>query len=265
MVRFLAGLLLTFLTIRAAYALPFDHSHQSYTTLLKQHVIEYDDGLKSVVNYSELAAKPLPLKQYLDTISAVSAEQYQQWTPAEQLAFLINAYNAFTLQLIVENYEKFTSTDARSIRDLGGFFSSPWDKAFYTLLGERRTLNWLEHKKIRIDFDEPRIHAALVCAALSCPKLRTEAFKADVLADQLEQQMISFLSDGEKNNIRGTTLNLSKIFDWYQQDFGDIQRYMARYANVLTHDSTQRDMLNKRQLSVRYTEYNWALNSVNNR
>ncbi len=262
MLQFLAGFLLT---IGAAQALPFDHSHQSYTNILQQHVVEYDNGLKSVVDYAALAARPLPLQQYLATLSEVTAEQYQQWTPAEQLAFLINAYNAFTLKLIVENHEKFASGDARSIRDLGGFFSSPWDKAFYTLLDERRTLDWLEHKKIRVDFNEPRIHAALVCAALSCPKLRAEAFQADLLSAQLEQQMISFLSDREKNNISGTTLNLSKIFDWYQEDFGNIQLYMARYADALTDDQNQRQMLNQQQLTVRYTKYNWALNSVNNR
>lgn len=265
MLRLLAGLLLTLMTIKAALALPFDHSHQAYTTILKQHVIEYDNGLKSAVDYAALAAKPLPLRQYLATLSAVSAEQYQQWPPAEQLAFRINSYNAFTLQLIVENYEKFASSDARSIRDLGGFFSSPWDQAFYNLLGERRTFDWLEHKKIRIDFSEPRIHTALVCAALSCPKLRAEAYQADLLYAQLEQQMIGFLSDREKNNIRGTTLNLSKIFDWYQQDFGDIQLHMASYADALTNDDNQRKMLNQKQLTVRYTKYNWALNSVNNR
>lgn len=262
MLQLLAGLLLM---VGAAQALPFDHSHQSFTNILQQHVVEYDNGLKSVFDYPALAAQPLPLQQYLTTLSAVSAGQYLQWSPAEQLAFLINAYNAFTLKLIVDNHDKFASGEARSIRDLGGFFSSPWDNAFYTLLGERRTLDWLEHQKIRVDFNEPRIHAALVCAALSCPKLRAEAFQAAVLTAQLEQQMISFLSDREKNNIRGTTLNLSKIFDWYQQDFGNIQRYLARFADVLTDDDKQREMLNQQQLSVRYTQYDWALNSVNNR
>lgn len=146
-----------------AAAQSFDLSHTAFTDVLNDHVEVYDDGLKSAVSYQQLAQNRKTLDKYLASLSAVEPGQYESWTHEQQLAFLINAYNGFTLQLIIDNIDKFESGEADSIRDLGGVFSSPWEKSFFTLLGEKRTLDWVEHEKIRGDFDEPRIHAALVC------------------------------------------------------------------------------------------------------
>ncbi len=246
-----------------AFAANFDHAHQALDKLLKQYVVVYDNGLKSAVNYTELAREPHQLTDYLATLSSVSLSSYQQWNANQQLAFLINAYNAFTLQLIIENNAAFTSGDATSIRDLGGFFSTPWQQTFFVLLEQERTLDWIEHEKIRIDFAEPRIHAALVCAAISCPKLRAEAFTAAKLDAQLEDQMVTFLSDTDKNGLDQQGLYLSKIFDWYRQDFGDLKRYMQSYSQAFENKAGNKQDLNA-ETPIRFTDYNWQLNSVEN-
>ena len=248
----------------AAFAQSFDHSHNAFNKVLEKHVVVYDNNLKSAVDYKHLAQNRQRLDSYLTSLSQVQQNEYQNWNENEQLAFLINAYNAFTLQLIIDNIAKFESGNAESIRDLGGFFTSPWEQDFFTLLGQKRTLDWVEHEKIRVDFDEPRIHAALVCAAVSCPKLRTEAFTAEKLDSQLEDQMLTFLTDRDKNGVDGKGLYLSKIFDWYSGDFGNIREYMRQYADTLTNNTEQKQQLNSK-ISVRYVDYNWRLNSVNNR
>jgi len=257
-------LILGLLFQTAVFAQSFDHSHKAFTGILKRHVVVYDSGLKSAVNYHMLAQQPDRLNSYLSSLSQVTQTQYETWTENEQLAFLINAYNGFTLQLIVNNYDQFESGDTDSIRDLGGLFSSPWEHDFFSLLGEKRTLDWLEHEKIRVDFDEPRIHAALVCAAVSCPKLRAEAFSKRLLEQQLEDQMATFLRDDDKNGIDDKGVYLSKIFDWYGSDFGNLRAYLRKYKNDLVESDAEQQLL-MTQFKIRYLDYNWQLNSVENR
>lgn len=248
-----------------ASAQSFDPSHTAFTDVLNEHVEVYDAGLKSAVNYRELSENRLPLDNYLASLSAVELSEYESWTHEQQLAFLINAYNAFTLQLIIDNIDKFESGKADSIRNLGGLFSSPWEKSFFTLLGEKRTLDWVEHEKIRVDFDEPRIHAALVCAAVSCPKLRAEAFTGKNLEAQLENQMVTFLSDRDKNGIDDKGIYLSKIFDWYREDFDGLRNYLRTYSGALSDGSGNGDNMNFQSLDIRFVDYNWKLNNLENR
>jgi len=249
----------------AASAQSFDPSHTAFTDVLNDHVEVYDDGLKSAVNYRDLAKNRQPLDNYLASLSAVEPVQYESWTQEQQLAFLINAYNGFTLQLIIDNIDKFESGEADSIRNLGGLFSSPWEKSFFTLLSEKRTLDWVEHEKIRVDFDEPRIHAALVCAAVSCPKLRAEAFTGKNLEAQLENQMVTFLSDRDKNGIDDKGIYLSKIFDWYREDFDGLRNYLRTYSGALSDGSGNGDNMNFQSLNIRFVDYNWKLNNLENR
>lgn len=249
----------------AAAAQSFDQSHAAFSNVLSDYVAVYDDGLKSAVNYPELAQNRKPLDSYLASLSAVEPGQYESWTQDQRLAFLINAYNGFTLQLIIDNIDKFESGDADSIRDLGGLFSSPWEKSFFTLLGKKRTLDWVEHEKIRVDFDEPRIHAALVCAAVSCPKLRAEAFTGESLETQLEDQMVTFLNDRDKNGIDDKGIYLSKIFDWYREDFDELQDYLTAYSRALSGDFGSGDNMSFQSLDIRFVDYNWKLNNLENR
>ena len=242
---------------------PFDHSHAAYTDLLQKHVVVYDEGRRSVVDYAALQADEPALNAYLQDLADVSVDQYRSWSEDQQLAFLINAYNAFTLELIVDHYESFANGERESIRDLGGLFYSAWEREVVELLGKMRTLDWVEHKTIRVYFDEPRIHAALVCAAMSCPKLRAEAYTASALDTQLDDQMRTFLSDRSLNGIDAQGLYLSRIFDWYEEDFGDLRVYMRQYADVLADDKAEREAL-MGDIRIRYTDYNWNLNSPSN-
>ncbi|KFZ31833.1 hypothetical protein IDSA_03880 [Pseudidiomarina salinarum] len=245
-----------FLLMNTTFAADFDHSHQKLTDILSTHLEFYDD--KSWVDYQHINAHDSSLSAYLKSLSSVSDQTYKGWEKDQQLAFLINAYNAFTLELILNNYQQFAQGKAESIRDLGSWFGTPWEQDFFTLLGEKRNLDWIEHQQIRGDFNEPRIHAALVCAAISCPNLRAEAYQAAQLDQQLESQMQSFLADPDKNYLapESETLYLSSIFKWYREDFQQghqgftkLTDFGSRYYGTDTSD-----------YDIRFLDYNWRLN-----
>ena len=211
--------LLAALPVRAA----FDHSHAQWNALLVKHVRLIAGGNASQLDYAGIKAERATLDAYLAHLSAVPAAEYGRWSREQKLAFLINAYNAFTVALILGAYPGL-----KSIKDLGGFLQSPWKKKFFRLLGAERSLDDIEHEVIRAPgmFDEPRIHAAVVCASIGCPMLRNEAFLAERLENQLEDGMRRFMSDRSRNRFapaRGR-LEVSKIFDWYGEDFGKSHR-----------------------------------------
>jgi hypothetical protein len=223
------------------------------------------------VDYGLLSKQPDKLNEYLTTLSLVKQNEYQLWTADEQLSFLINAYNGFTLQLIHQNYAKFQSGKVESIKDLGRFFSSPWKKSFFTLLDEKHSLDDIEHNMIRIWFERPRIHAALVCAAVSCPPLRSQAFVADSLYAQLDDQMRQFLSDDQRNtiNLIDNRVQLSSIFKWYgedfekgQQGFNSLKDLIKVYQTDIAKDPQQLTWLKKQGFSIRYLDYDWRLNDI---
>lgn len=245
----------------------FDHNHAAWNALLKRHVILITQGNASQVDYAGFKADRAALKQYLDALSTVSEADYRRWSKPQQLAFLINAYNAFTVELILTRYP-----DLKSIKELGSIFQSPWKKAFFTLLGQERSLDEVEHGMIRAPgvFNEPRIHAAVNCASVGCPMLRQEAFTADRLEPQLEDGMRRFLADRSRNRFdaAGNTLSVSKIFDWYKGDFekGDqgftsLDATFARYADVLGDTPQAQQAIRSGGLKIRYLDYDWALNA----
>ena len=215
-----------------------------------------------------LQNRPGGAEKYLDALSAVSEADYRRWSKPQQLAFLINAYNAYTVELILTRYP-----DLKSIKDLGSVLQSPWKKTFFTLLGQERSLDDVEHGLIRAPgaFDEPRIHAAVNCASIGCPMLRAEAFTADQLDAQLEDGMRRFLADRTRNRFdaAGNTLSVSKIFDWYQGDFEQghqgftsLDATFARYADALGDTPQARDAIRKGGSKIRYLDYDWALNAT---
>jgi len=208
------------------------------------------------------------LKAYLDTLSAVSAARYGGWSRPQQLAFLINAYNAFTVELILTRYP-----DLKSIKDLGSFVQSPWKKKFFPLLGQERSLDEVEHEMIRAPgvFDDPRIHVAVVCASIGCPMLRNEAFVAERLDAQLDDALRRFLSDRSRNRFDASsgTLSVSKIFDWYRKDFerghkgyDSLQTLFARHAEVLTATAQAQAEVRAGRYKLAYLDYDWALNDA---
>lgn len=246
----------------------FDHGHASWTALLRQHVRLVRSGQATQVAYAGFKADRAALKAYLDSLSAVTRAAFAGWQKAERQAFLINAYNAFTVELILTRYP-----DLKSIKDLGSLLSSPWKPKWITLLGNQVSLDDIEHAMLRKrgDYDDPRVHFAVNCASIGCPALREEAFVAARLDAQMDEQTVRFMSDRTRNrwNAQRGRLELSKIFDWYGEDFrlghrgiGSLTAFAARYADQLTDAPADRERVRAGGVDIAFTDYDWALNDV---
>lgn len=261
-VKFLLSLLTAALLL-PGFAAAFDHSHAQWDALTKKHVTWLPGGHASQVDYAGFKADRQKLKAYLDALSAVTQSEYDRWSKPEQLAFLLNTYNAYTVELILTEYPKL-----KSIKDLGSLISSPWKKRFFSLLGQPRGLDDVEHGMIRAAgvFDEPRIHMAANCASIGCPALRNEAYVAARLDAQLEDATVRFLSDKSRNryNPQRDRLEVSKIFDWYGKDFtaraGSVEKWLGRYADLLADDALTRPRIREAKVKLEFLDYDWALN-----
>ena len=251
------------------FAQSFDHSYAKWDAQLKKQVKWLPDNKQSRVNYKGFAAERAELKTTLDALSAVTNEQFAGFTKEQQMAFLINAYNAFTIELILTKYP-----NVKSIKDLGSTFSSPWKKKFYTLLGEERTLDWLEHERLRPNiagggYRDPRIHVAIVCASIGCPALPPEAFTAAKLDSQLDDGMKRFVSDKTRNRYEDGKLRVSNIFKWFKEDFekgykgfGKVEDVFAKYADTLSADANIQGQIRAKTVSISHLDYDWSLNDA---
>lgn len=261
----LSALLLTALGALATPALAFDH--QQWDRLLEAHVSWHRDGVASAVDYDGMASDRAALDDYLSRLSGVDQATFKGFSDDEKLAFLINAYNAFTVELILKQESR-----PDSIRDIGSIFSGPWSQRFFTLLGEERTLDELEHQMIRANpaLMDPRIHFAVNCASVGCPALRPEAYTGDQLDAQLADSTRRFLSDRRRNRYdpEDKVLRVSSIFDWYEEDFedaaGSLARYLHQYADALALPAAARDTLKAGELRIRFLDYDWSLNIESN-
>ena len=273
------GSLLLSLFSMVLHAADFDHSYNNFDQLLSEVVQMSDDKKQTRVNYQQLSVKKDTLQTSLSAFSDVSKSQYDEWDKQQQLSFLINAYNGFTLKLIIDNWNEFKQGNAKSIRDLGSLFTTPWEKKFFTLFSEKHNLDDIEHEMVRKWFKEPRIHAALVCAAVSCPPLRDEAFVSSKLTAQLDSQMQLFLADNSRNEIKTNgqkgEASLSSIFKWYRGDFekGDegfnsLFDLLSVYSDALVEgdDSAQaqRNIIKSADYPITFKDYDWRLNDVAN-
>lgn len=242
--------------------------HAPFDRLLQQHVRWNAEGTASTVDYLALANDQAALTTYLDALATVPSRTYETWPLASRQAFLINAYNAQTLALVLTG-----GPDLQSIKDLGGWFSSPWKQRFFTLLGSERSLDELEHALLRgaPEFAEPRIHFAVNCASIGCPALRPEAYSGASLDAQLEDQTRRFLRDRSRNRVdlAAGELVVSKIFAWYAEDFAlgfrgsrSVAEFLALYAEELAPDvaTALRAALADDTLEIEYSTYDWALN-----
>ena len=184
----LKALLLGSALLATSFASKAQNMHEGWNTLLNNHVVAINHGHSTEVDYAAIKAKHSELKTYLDSLSAVTQNEFDTWEKPKQLAFLINAYNAFTVELILTKYPNL-----KSIKDLGSFFSSPWSKEFVPLLGKTRSLDDIEHGLIRGSgkYNDPRIHFAVNCASIGCPALREEAYTADTLDAQLKASLLT--------------------------------------------------------------------------
>jgi len=185
----------------------------------------------------------------LNELSSVSLKDYSSFAKEEKICFLINAYNAFTIKLILDNYP------LSSIRKIGFLPGAAWKTDFFTLLGEKRNLDWIEHSKLRIDFEEPRIHFAIVCASIGCPPLISTAYIPKTLNAQLQSSMENFLADKTKNRYDSVsnTIFISKIFDWFMGDF-------TKNSSLISFIKTGMKVDIPENASIKYTDYNWNLN-----
>ena len=226
-----------------------DGDHGNWSTILRRSV---RDGQ---VAYAALKKEDGPLQAYLGELSAACSADYVDWSREQRLAFWINAYNAFTIRLILDHYP------IASIRKIGWLPAAAFRMEFIPMPGLKGgsvSLNDIEHGTLRADFREPRIHFALVCAARSCPRLRGEAYRASELDRQLDDQARTFLNDASKNRFdpKTNTLYLSQIFDWFRADFETVAEsvpaYVARYI-----DDPRASGSNVR---VEFLEYDWSLN-----
>lgn len=244
----------------------FDQTHAAWDALLKRDVVVAPNGNSSRVDYAGFKRDQDALILYLDGLSAVTADEYQGWTREQQLAFLINAYNAYTIKLVLTRYPGI-----RSIKDLGSLVQSPWKKEFFNLVGAARSLDGVEHGMIRAPgaFDEPRIHFVLNCASVGCPMLREEAYVAGRLDAQLESGVRRFLGDRVRNRYDPASrrLEISPIFDWYRSDFekggiNNVPRFLARYATSIADDAVVQALVREGKLPLHYLAYDWRLNDI---
>lgn len=178
------------------------------------------------VDYGALAVDP----RYPQLLTQIEASKPDQMHNAdERLAFYINAYNVYAIKMVIDNLPM------DSIRDAGSLFTSVWKKPVGNIAGEPVTLDEIEHAILR-PMGEPRIHFAIVCASLSCPNLRQEAYRAEKLEEQLEDQARKFLHDDTKGlTIEGGRVRLSQIFDWFEEDFetsGGVEAFVRSYLDL---------------------------------
>ncbi|MEM9887727.1 MAG: DUF547 domain-containing protein [Bacteroidota bacterium] len=211
-------------------------SHSTWNTLLQKYV-----SSTGKVNYAGIKGEKGKLDTYLDNLK--SNPPSNSWSRNQKLAYWINAYNAFTVKLIVDNYP------VRSITDLHG--GKPWDVEWINIDGKNYSLNNIEHDIIRPQFNEPRIHFAVNCAAKSCPPLLNKAWTADNLNTYLNMQTRKFINNPSTNKINANSVQVSKIFDWYGNDFGNLINYLNKYSKTKI----------KEDADVSYLEYNWQLNT----
>lgn len=210
-------------------------SHDSWNSQLQQFV-----SSTGTVNYSAWKQEEGQLDAYLSELESTNPASLGR---NAKLAFWINAYNAYTVKLILKNYP------LRSITDLG----SPWDQKFITINGTTYSLNDIEHKILRGQLKEYRVHFAVNCASISCPPLLNKAYTAGNVQSLLDSQARKFINSTRYNSISGSELRLSKIFEWYREDFersGTLVSYLNQYANSEIPASA----------SVGFQDYNWNLN-----
>jgi hypothetical protein len=238
---------------------PFDHEHALWTRTLAAHV------LGSRFDYKALGESRGDLDLYLLSLRGVSAEDFATWTRDERYAFWVNAYNAFTVHLVLTRYP------VDSIKDIGGVLTPVWKMEFIPLghlygegVVDQISLDTIEHKILRPQFEDARVHAAVNCASESCPPLAAEAFRAEVLDTQLDARVRVWLADSSLNRFdcERKRLELSAIFDWFASDFerdaGSVRAWLARYAPA----EVKACLEGSAKLKIETLTYSWKLNAV---
>ncbi|MBI1326202.1 MAG: DUF547 domain-containing protein [Alphaproteobacteria bacterium] len=228
-----------------AYADDYKTFLSLYDGLLQEYVsaTEKDGVAYNGVDYDGWASDP----RHKQTLKLLLAQNTGAFKGDKKMAFWINAYNFLTIELIVREGERNT------IKNLGGTFTSPWKNHSWTLSGTDITLDYIEHKILR-PMGDARIHFAINCASVSCPDLRLESYRSETLNQQLnEQTMITLANEGKGLRIENGTIAVSKIFDWFKEDFkgGDVKGWLGDYKDI------------DQNASIEFMDYDWSLNKVN--
>jgi hypothetical protein len=251
-----------------------DQQHKAWDQLLRKYVVVASGGSASQVRYAEFAQDRGALGNYLTALSQVSESEFKVWSKSRQMAYLINAYNAFTVEKVLTRYPNL-----KSIRDFGIVFGNPWKDRFFNLFGHPSSLERIEDMlRAKGAYEDPRAHFALNCASIGCPMLRAEAYVAELLDAQLEDQARRFLFDRSRNRYDPgkRTLEVSKIFDWFKQDWtsgykgigkdghaiASREQYFARYASLLADQPDDQSLIAGQKVGIAFLEYDWTLNDV---
>jgi len=218
--------------------------HQIFGELLTKY------NQEGHVDYAGLKRQEARLDIYLEELAGSDPDSLPR---NERFAFYVNAYNAWTIKLVLSGYPGI-----ESIKNLGSLFKSPWKQKIVNLGGILTTLDHIEHDILRPEFKDPRVHFAINCASKGCPPLYREPFSGSRLDMQLNEVTRHFINNPEFNRLEGNTLYVSSIFKWFSEDFNDdIVGFFEKYAsNELKSDIIAR----KPSLKLKYLDYDWSLN-----
>lgn len=218
-----------------------------YSELLSQYV---GDGR---VDYGALKKKEAQLDTYLEYLAATDPTQMAE---KDRFAFYINAYNAYTIKLILKNFED--GQPPASIKDIGSFFSKPWSIKFVKIGGKTYTLDNIEHDILRPTFKDARVHFAVNCASKSCPPLLSEPYSGAKLDQQLDSSTRAFINNHQENRLEGATLYVSAIFKWFKEDF---QKNPIAFVEKYAQGNLKKELAaQKGRIQVKYLDYDWSLN-----
>ncbi|MBW2238697.1 MAG: DUF547 domain-containing protein [Deltaproteobacteria bacterium] len=249
----------TFIIVALSYFLCFNFSyliwqaradtvvdHSIYSGLLKKYVHQ------SRIDYRGFKTQEAHLDQYLKILEGVDPKSLSR---NEQFSFYINAYNAWTIKLILSGYPGI-----KSIKELGSIIKSPWEKKICRIDGNIITLDDMEHKILRPRFKDPRVHFAINCAALSCPPLGDRPYMGSTLDRQLDDSTQRFINNPERNYLKENSLYASKIFKWFRGDFNDdVIGFFLKYAD---EDLKKELAAKKGRIKIKYLHYDWSLNAT---
>lgn len=211
-----------------------------FDSLLKENITN-----EGVVNYKGIIKNKHHLDHFISYLEKTSPAK--DWSADKIKAFWMNAYNAYTIKTIVDNYPIASITKINS----GG--KDAWHQPIAKVGGKLYTLNQIEHEQLRAVYKDPRIHVGVNCASFSCPPIANFAFTEANTEAELERLMKQFVNDPKRNTLTEKKVTLSKIFEWYKGDFttnGKLIDYIISYSNVEI----------SKKAKIRYLEYNWSLN-----
>lgn len=274
----LKRLLLTLLLCIAAHtASAARFNHDIWDNLLREHVFMLNHGHASQVNYYGFAQNHGQLQRYLTQLSAVKESDFSDWGKSEQLAFLINAYNAFTVEMMLRSYASFATLRIYAPVTLDwqlrliSMMKNQRDIKFIFLFGKTLSLNDIEQGMIRKrgNFNDPRVHFAINRASIGCPALFNSAYTGMELEEQLEAAARAFLSDRSRNRYNEETgkLEVSEIFDWYREDFErgwrewhSLAQFFAHYRDHLTDNPVAKELLATGNIDIQFLDFDWLPN-----